>query len=73
MEQADVVGYRDMVTIVRDVVQDLMSKGRTLEQIKQAEPTKGYTTRYSGSGPASADAFVEAIYRSLSIKKSPER
>ena len=69
MDQADVVGYRDMVTIVRDVVQDLMSKGQTLEQIKQSEPTKGYTTRYSGTGPNSADAFVEAIYNSLNKKK----
>jgi cyclase len=74
MEQADVVGYRDMITIVRDVVRDLMSKGRTLDQIKQAGPTKGYTKRYSaGSGPGSADAFVEAIYRSLSKKEQLER
>jgi cyclase len=69
MEQADVVGYRDMLTIIRDVVQDLMSKGQTLEQIKQAEPTKGYTERYSASsGPGSADAFVEAVYKGLSKK-----
>ncbi len=69
LEQADVVSYRDMVTIVRDVVQHLMGKGQTLEQIKQAAPTKGYSTRYGGSGPASADAFVESIYNSLSKKK----
>lgn len=73
MEQADVVGYRDMVTIVRDVVQDLVSKGQTLDQIKQAAPTKGYTERYgAGSGPGSADAFVEAVYKSLN-KKSPSK
>jgi len=70
MDQAEVVGYRDMVTIVRDVVQDLMKKGHTLEQIKQAAPTRGYTTRYgAASGPGSADAFVEAIYNTLSKKK----
>lgn len=70
MEQADVVGYRDMVTIVRDVVQDLMNQGKSLEQIKQAVPTRGYATRYGGgSGPGSSDAFVEAIYNSLGKKK----
>ncbi len=70
MDQADVVGYRDMVTIVRDVVQDLIDRGRTLDQIKQAAPTRSYTARYGArSGPASADAFVEAIYESLSKKR----
>ncbi len=70
MDQPDVVLYRDMVTIVRDVVADLMKKGRTLEQIKQAAPTRSYTARYGArSGKSSADAFVEAIYRSLSVKK----
>jgi len=68
MDQPDLVEYRDMVTIVRDVVQDLRTKGRSLEQIKQAEPTKGYTSRYS-AGSAKADEFVEAIYKSLSMEK----
>jgi cyclase len=69
MEQADVVSYRDMVTIIRDVVLDLMRQGKTLDQIKEAQPTQGYTKRYSGAGASSADAFVEAIYRSLSERK----
>ena len=70
LNQADVVTYRDMVTIVRDVVQSLVSKGQTLEQIKRAEPTKGYTKRYDGgSDRHAADAFVEAIYKTLSTKK----
>lgn len=70
MDQPDVVLYRDMVTIVRDVVADLMKKGRTLDQIKQVAPTKSYTARYGAkSGKASADAFVEAIYRSLNATK----
>jgi hypothetical protein len=29
-DQADIVEYRDMLTIVRDRVQDLIKKGRTL-------------------------------------------
>src|SRR5665213_1521691 len=45
-DQADVVAYRDMVTIIRDVVQDMIGKGMTLEQIKAANPTKGYRRQY---------------------------
>src|SRR5262245_28004318 len=64
-DEADVVEYRDMVTIVRDRVQDLIKKGLTLDQVKTAKPTRDYDTEYSGSN----DAFVEAIYKSLSVKK----
>jgi hypothetical protein len=38
-EEADVVEYRDMVTIIRDRIADLIGKGRTLEQVK-ARATK---------------------------------
>lgn len=69
-DEADVVEYRDMVTIVRDVVQDLIKKGRTLDQIKAADPAGDYRTRYGAdSGPWTTDMFVEAIYRSLVSSK----
>jgi len=60
-DEADVVEYRDMVTIIRDRVQDLIKKGMTLEQVKAAKPTVDYDTQYSGS----PDIFVESIYKSL--------
>jgi glyoxylase-like metal-dependent hydrolase (beta-lactamase superfamily II) len=60
-DEADVVEFRDMVTIVRDRIEDLRKKGRTLEQVKAARPSRDYDTQYSGS----PDAFVESIYRSL--------
>jgi cyclase len=63
-EEADVVEYRDMVTIVRDRIQDGIKKGRTLEQIKASKPTLDYDTRY-GAG----DAFIENVYKSLTAKK----
>jgi glyoxylase-like metal-dependent hydrolase (beta-lactamase superfamily II) len=59
-DQLDVVEYRDMVTIIRDRVEDLMKKGQTLDQVKAANPTAGYNARYGASA-----AFVEAIYTSL--------
>jgi glyoxylase-like metal-dependent hydrolase (beta-lactamase superfamily II) len=69
-EQADVVEYRDMVTIIRDRVQDLIMKGMTLEQVKAANPAQGYRSQYgSDSGPWTTDKFIEAIYRSLAPKK----
>ena len=69
-EQADVVEYRDMVTIIRDRVQDLIKKGMTLEQVKAANPAQGYRSQYgSDTGPWTTDLFIEAVYRSLAPKK----
>jgi cyclase len=65
-DEADVVEFRNMVTIVRDRVRDLIGKDKTLEQVKAARPTRDYDTQYDAK---SADAFVEAIYKSLTGKK----
>jgi cyclase len=65
-DQLDVVEYRDMVTIVRDRVRDLINEGMTLDQIQATSPTRGYTRRYgSDSGPWTTKMFVEAVYKSL--------
>ena len=70
-DQVDVVDYRDMVTIIRDRVRDLIKAGRTLEQVKASDPARGYKARYgSASGPWTTDQFVEAVYRSLTTAKS---
>jgi glyoxylase-like metal-dependent hydrolase (beta-lactamase superfamily II) len=62
----DVINYREMVTIVRDRVQDMVKKNMTLEQVKAAKPTRDYDTLYSAPGAfITGDAFVEAVYRSL--------
>jgi len=66
-EQSDVVEYRDMVTIVRDIIRDMVERGMTLEQIKEAQPTKAYY-QY-GLDSASTNAFVEAVYKGLAAKK----
>jgi glyoxylase-like metal-dependent hydrolase (beta-lactamase superfamily II) len=65
-DQLDVVEYRDMVTIIRDRVQDAIKKGMTLDQIKAAAPTAGYNARFGAtSGPWTTSQFVEAVYESL--------
>lgn len=63
-DQLDVVEYRDMVTIIRDRIRDLMKQGLTLEQVKAASPARGYLRRY-GSSETGANDFVEAVYRSM--------
>jgi cyclase len=69
-EEADVVEYRDMVTIIRDRIQDLIKKGRTLEQVKAAKPTLDYDTQYGATkGFWTTDMFIEAVYKSLREKK----
>ncbi|HTB64885.1 MAG TPA: MBL fold metallo-hydrolase [Steroidobacteraceae bacterium] len=66
---ADVVYYQEMVTIIRDRIQDLIKQGKTLEQVKAARPTRDYDPRYgSNSGLSSTDRFVTAVYQSLSPK-----
>ena len=69
-DQYDVIEYRDMVTIVRDRVRDLVGAGRSLAQVQAARPADGYAGRYgNGSDGWTTDRFVEAVYRSLSKDK----
>ena len=57
-DEADVVEYRDMITIIRDRIQDVIKKGMTLEQVKAARPTRDYDGRYGDP-----NAMIEAAYR----------
>ena len=56
----DVVDYRDMLTIIRDRVGDLRKAGKSLADVKAAQPAKGYVGRYGNP-----DSFIEAVYNSL--------
>jgi glyoxylase-like metal-dependent hydrolase (beta-lactamase superfamily II) len=68
-DEADVVEYRDMVTIIRDRVQDLIAKRRTWDQVRTSRPSRDYDPEYgTPTGPSSPDQFVEAIYKSLGGK-----
>jgi cyclase len=67
-QQLDVVDYRDMVVIVRDVIANLIKQGKTLDQIKAASPARPYETEY-GTQEGVTNAFVESIYKSLTAKK----
>lgn len=67
---ADVVFYQEMVTIIRDRVQDMVNKGMTLEQVQAAKPTFDYDPRYGATtGFWTTEKFVEAVYKSLKPKQ----
>jgi glyoxylase-like metal-dependent hydrolase (beta-lactamase superfamily II) len=63
----DIAHYRDVMTIIRDRVQDMIKKGMSLDQVKAARPSLEYDGRY-GREPGSTNRFIEAIYRSLTKK-----
>lgn len=66
---ADVVYYQEMVIIIRDRIQDMISRGMSLAQVKAAKPTLDYDPRYgSDSGFWTTDKFVTAVYQSLRPK-----
>jgi hypothetical protein len=66
-DEADVVEYRDMVTIIRDRVAAMIEMGMSLRQVQAAKPTRDYDGRYGAdSGLWTTEQFVEAVYRTLS-------
>jgi glyoxylase-like metal-dependent hydrolase (beta-lactamase superfamily II) len=64
-DSADVGYYRDMLTIIRDQVQDLIDKGMTLQQVIAERPTFGYEGRFGSDTGWTTEMFIEAVYRSL--------
>jgi len=69
-DRQDVVEYRDMMVTIRDIVQDMIQRGMTLGQIKEASPAKAYEREYGAkSGSWTTNDFVEAVYKGLTAKK----
>ena len=65
-QQAEIVEYRDMVTVITDRIDDMIKQGMTLDQISKANPTQGWDRRFgSDSGAWTTGKFVEAVYTSL--------
>jgi cyclase len=67
-DEADVAEYRDMVTIVRDRIRDMVQKGMRVEQVQASRPTVDYDAVY---GEREGQAFIEAAYRTLAAAKPP--
>jgi glyoxylase-like metal-dependent hydrolase (beta-lactamase superfamily II) len=68
-DEADLVEYRDMTTIIRDRIQDMVNRGQTLAQVQAARPTMEYDALYGNAPGWSAAQFVEAVYRGLTPAK----
>jgi glyoxylase-like metal-dependent hydrolase (beta-lactamase superfamily II) len=65
-DEADIVEYRDMNTIVRDRLQAAVDKGMTLDQVRVARLVRDYEGRYGAtSGAWTTEQFVSAAYESL--------
>ena len=69
-DYGELVEYRDMVTVIRDLIKDMVDKGMSAAQVKGANPTKGYRQRFGiESGPWTTDMFVDAVYNGLAGAK----
>jgi hypothetical protein len=64
-DEADVVEYRDMVTIIRDRVQAMIDEGMGLDQAVAARPTRDYNARYGTNARWTPEQFVAAACRAL--------
>ena len=69
LNEADVVEYRDMMTIIRDRIQQYLAKGETLDQIKKHGPTFEYDPLFSVPG-WTGEMLIEAIYNDLRQNKA---
>src|SRR5437899_11374513 len=71
-DYADVAYYRDMMTIVRDRVQEMIKRGMTSPHIKAAKLTRDYDPRLARNPSWTPDMFIEAVYRSLNSRTAKE-
>lgn len=63
-DEADVVEFRDMVTIVSERVAALAARGMSLDEIKAARPSLDYDGRY-GRESGATEAFIDAVYQAV--------
>jgi len=69
-DYADLAEYRNVVTIVRDRIKEMVDRGLTLAQVKAANPTRGFAKRYGAdSGDWTTAMFVDAVYAGLTTKR----
>jgi glyoxylase-like metal-dependent hydrolase (beta-lactamase superfamily II) len=69
--EADVLNYRDMISIIRERVKAQLDRGATLEKVEQSNPAADYAPRFgSDSGSWTTHDFIAAVYRSLKAEQS---
>jgi cyclase len=68
-DRADVANYRDMVTVIRARIADMIRKGMTLQQVMAAKPTMDYDGIYGADG---GRKFTEVVYGDLAKSIGPQ-
>lgn len=72
-QQYDVVEYRNMMVEIQSIVQDMINRKMSLQQIQAAQPALPYAVEYGrDSGPWTTNDFVKAVYDSLTQVKQPK-
>lgn len=68
-DQADVVHYKNVITIIRNRVQYYKNQGKTLAQVLALKPSVDYDQRWgTENGPWTTRQFIEAVYKTLPTK-----
>ena len=71
INRTDIVPYRDMILDVRNRVQQLIARGKTLQEVLAAKVTASYDAKVpggllpAGNAGTSADRFVSMVYGQL--------
>lgn len=63
--QAEVMEYRNMLTIIRDRIKQMVDKKMTLAQVQNAHPTLEYDGIYGRTPDMTGDKLIEIIYNEL--------
>ena len=63
-DKAALQAYRDVMANIRDRVKALVTAGKTLDQVKAAQPTKDFDAKWGG-GFLKPDVFTAIVYQSL--------
>jgi hypothetical protein len=72
-QQYDVVVYRNMLVEIEGVVQDMINRKMSLQQVEAAQPAAAFAAEYGrDSGPWTTNDFVKAVYQSLVQAKQPK-
>jgi glyoxylase-like metal-dependent hydrolase (beta-lactamase superfamily II) len=68
--ESEVIEYRNMLTIIRDRIKEMLGRKLTLAQVRAAHPTLEYDTVYGRGPEMTGDRLIEVIYNEL---RGPQR
>ena len=66
-DKAALQAYRDTMAAIRDKVKAMVAAGKTLDEVKAAQPTKEFDAKWGG-GFMKPDVFTAIVYQSLKGK-----